>query len=154
MPIIRERRMLLAPLRQRLTEYLNAPSVSRQADVSLGYGAVRQSEADRVAYIQSTVDDCLRRVLSGEDPRKIFALDGGRRGLKAKPRSEMAAAFELERLKAEGVSLAEAKLMVAEKFCRTTRTVENWRSKHAKQTSEMLPAYLDALRASGLLAPQ
>lgn len=107
---------------------------------------VRILEAPR--WHQAFVDSLLRRVLAGEDPRRVFHLEKQRRGVKRTAPRELAAVHEFARLRAAGAENAAE--LVAEAFAATPRTLERWcRRWDVGQVN--LAEYQAQLRSLGLM---
>jgi hypothetical protein len=100
--------------------------------------------------LQTFVDSLLRRVLDGEDPRTVFALDKTKRGLKGNTARQIAATAEVARLVAEGFDRVEMTALVAEFFGTTPRTVERWCAEWDDRKVN-IAVYVRDLKTAGLL---
>ena len=142
-------------LRERLTEYLALPAVARQRGGEttrwIG-GAQRENKGQSAAAsLQATVDQCLSRVLAGEDPRTVFKLNHGKRGEKVNLAREQAAVCEVARLVSAGLSRPDAIGVVAIEFGeKATKTVERWCAKW-DETSVDVEEYVTRLKDAKLI---
>jgi hypothetical protein len=100
--------------------------------------------------LQELVDGLLRRVLDGESPRSVFALDKKKPGLKSDKARQIAAVAEVARLVEEGFDRAEITALVAEFFRMDARTVERWCGEWKDQKVDVA-RYVKDLKAAGLL---
>lgn len=102
-----------------------------------------------LVQLQDTVSRLISRVLAGDDPRTVFAVDRKPRGRKRNEWREFAAVCEVARLRAAGCDDAVAR--VANVFnSGNVRTLERW-MQHWDFRQVNVDEYVELLKGAGLL---
>lgn len=148
-------------IRGQLQRYLAAGDVARfqPGEEAMTVGEIRGRSTQDIERLlraaeQALIDELLQRVLDGEDPRTVFALEKRRRGPKNNPAREIAASLEVARLMARhGMSMVESvgEVAAAPAFgVADVRTIDRW-CKRWDVSADDVAEYEAQLRAAGLL---